>query len=93
MFHRAAMAPPSLVSQPFSLLPLAFHYACFVSIEASSPALLMHKLTVAADCVARDAQQHAMELQFVAGKTEAVTELRGRGKKACMLILAEHKTI
>ena len=53
--------------------------------------MLIHKLTIAADLVTKVAPQHAMKLQFAAGKTEAVIQFRGRGKQAALNFLAAHK--
>ena len=53
--------------------------------------MLIHKLITAADLVNIIAQQHAMQLQFAAGKTEAVIQLRGRGKQAALNFLADHR--
>ena len=70
-----------------------FHDDFVVQIEAPAPAplLLIERLIPAANLVNKIAQQHAMKLQFAAGHTQAVIQLCGRGKKAAMLILAEHK--
>ena len=88
----SASPPPSLSKFPLPLLPPAFHDDFFVPFEASTPALLIHKLTAAADLVASIAEQHAMKLQLAAGNTEAVIQLRGKGKKAALAYLAAHKT-
>ena len=54
---------------------------CFIPLAAASPQQLLVDLIRAADIVQNNAQQHAMKLQFAQGKTEAVVQIRGRGKK------------
>ena len=74
-----------------TLHPPAIHDDFFVPIEAPAPLLLIETLVAAAHIVNKIAQQNAIKLQLAAGNTEAVIQLRGKGKNAAMLTIAEHR--
>ena len=76
------LSPPCLSPKTlFTIVPPAFHDDVFIPLAAASPQQLLVDLIRAADIVQNNAQQHAMKLQFAQGKTEAVVQIRGRGKK------------